>query len=71
MNAALSKLVQERGQVVANTGVRKQETIKVSKHVFLYDIISGEISSFSVGPVATNNLTRQVRRGYHKGKAAV
>jgi hypothetical protein len=43
-----------------NTGVRKQETIKVSKHIFLHDIIIGEISSFLVGSVATNYLTRQV-----------
>ena len=64
-------LLQEREQAVANTDARKQEAVNVSKHVFLHYIVSGEINRFLAGLVAMNYLTRQVRKGCHRGKPAV
>jgi hypothetical protein len=64
-------LLQEREQAVANTNVRKQEAVNLSKHVFLHYIVSGEIDRFLVGLVAINYLTRQVRKECHRGKFAV
>ena len=64
-------LLQAREQAVANTDVRKQEAVNVSKHVFLHYIVSGEIDRFLVGLVAINYLARQVRNGYHRRKSAV
>lgn len=40
-----------------NTDVRKQETIKVNKHMFLHYIITGEISSFLVPRFDSYKLT--------------
>ena len=64
-------LLQAREQAVANTDVRKQEAVNVSKHVFLHYIVSGEIDRFLVGLVAINYLTHQVRKGCHRGNSAV